>query len=76
MDTVEHKESYTGQASTAKKIIIGKDATFDFTLMELDKENLAMVLYGKSNTVDAGSVISEALPSGSEGGRPDLNTLS
>lgn len=63
-DNAEHKESYSGQRATAKKIVIGKEASFNFTLMELSKENLAMVLHGKAATIPAGSITGEALPSG------------
>lgn len=62
VDSVEHKESYTGQRLTAKKLVIGKEASFDFTLMELSKENLSLALYGKSSTIASGSVTAEVLP--------------
>lgn len=59
---VEHKESYSGQRATAKKIVNGKEATVDLTLMEISKHNLAMALYGKPTAVVAGSITGEALP--------------
>lgn len=63
VQNVDHKESYSGQRMTAKKFGIGKDATFDFTLMELSKDNLALALYGKSSLIPQGTVTSEQLPS-------------
>ncbi|NDP58004.1 MAG: hypothetical protein GZ090_01415 [Oxalobacteraceae bacterium] len=62
VDNVEHKESYTGQRLTAKKIVTGKEASFDFTLMELSKDNLSLALYGKASTIASGSVTAEVLP--------------
>jgi hypothetical protein len=59
---LKHQESYTGQRSTAKKIVNGKEATFDFTLMELSRENLAMELYGTANAIASGSITAEVLP--------------
>ena len=54
-ETVDHKESYSGQRLTAKKIVVGKEGTFDYTLMELTPENLEMCLYGKNSQVAAGT---------------------
>lgn len=60
--TVEHKESYSGQRATAKKVTTGKEATIDMTLMEISQANLCLALYGKSTTIASGSVTGEALP--------------
>jgi hypothetical protein len=62
VDNVKHKESYTGQRLDAKNLVIGKEASFVFTLMELSKDNLAIALYGKSSTIASGSVTAEPLP--------------
>ena len=60
--TLKHKESYSGQRSTAKNIVTDKEATIDLTLQELSQENLALALYGKSTEIASGSVTGEALP--------------
>ncbi|MGB7480153.1 MAG: hypothetical protein WA924_07500, partial [Burkholderiaceae bacterium] len=64
VESVKHKESHTGQRMLAKNIPIGKEAVFDFTPMELSRENLAMTLSGTSTTVAQGTVTAEALPDG------------
>lgn len=58
----EQKESYSGQRSTVKSIVIGKEATLDLTLLEISKENLSLALSGKSTILASGSVTGEALP--------------
>jgi hypothetical protein len=60
--TVEHKESYSGQRATVKKIVTGKEASLDLTLQEISQENLALALYGKSTAIVSGSVTAEVLP--------------
>lgn len=60
----EHKESYSGQRALAKSITVGKEASIDLTVMQFNKENLALALSGKPVTIAQGSVTSEALPSG------------
>src|SRR4051812_6736981 len=61
-DTLNHKESFTGQRATALKLTTGKEASFEFTLMELSKENLAMELYGKVTGIASGSITGEVAP--------------
>lgn len=60
--TADHKESYSGQRSLAKKIVTGKDATIDLTLMEISQDNLALALYGKPTSIATGSITGEQLP--------------
>jgi len=58
----DQKESYSGQRSTVKSIVVGKEATFDMTLQEVSKDNLALALSGKPTSLVSGSVTGEALP--------------
>ena len=61
---VNHKESYSGQRSTAKVITTGKEASIDLTLMEMSGENLAMATQGKLAQVTNGTITNEVLPIG------------
>lgn len=63
-DVLEHKESTSGQRATDARVIKGKSADFTCKLEDFDKENLALVLYGASTTVAAGTVTAEAFPAG------------
>lgn len=62
--TAEQKESYSGQRATAKKVVVGKEASVDLTLMEISKDNLSLALVGKATSLASGSVSGEALPAG------------
>lgn len=58
----DQKESYSGQRSTVKSIVVGKEATLDLTLQEVSKDNLSLALSGKSTSLPSGSVTAEVLP--------------
>ncbi len=60
----EQKESYSGQRALAKSIVVGKEASVDLTVMELNKDNLALALFGKAVSTAQGSVSGESLPNG------------
>ncbi len=62
--TIEHQEATSGQRLVDLQLITAKKAAFDCTLEELLPSNLALALYGTSNTVTGGTpVVGEALPS-------------
>lgn len=63
-DVIEHKESASGQRATDARIIKGKSAEFNCSLEDFNQENLALVLYGASSQVAAGTVTAEAFPAG------------
>jgi hypothetical protein len=62
--SVEQKESYSGQRLTVKTIITGKEAMIDLTLLEINRDNLALALFGKVTQVASGSATNEVLPTG------------
>ena len=63
--TIEHQEATSGQRLVDLQLITAKKAAFDCTLEELLPSNLALALYGTSNTVAGGTaVVDEVLPSG------------
>ncbi|MCX8016396.1 MAG: hypothetical protein N2690_00640 [Rhodocyclaceae bacterium] len=64
IETIEHKESYSGQRLTDLQLIKGKDGEFSCTLEDLAVENLELSLYGVTSSVTSGSVVDEALPTG------------
>lgn len=62
--TIEHQEATSGQRLVDLQLITAKKAAFDCTLEELLPSNLALALYGTSNTVTGGMpVVGEVLPS-------------
>jgi hypothetical protein len=63
-ETIEHKESYSGQRLTDLQIIKSKDGEFSCALEDLSTENLELSLYGTTATVTSGSVTGETLPTG------------
>lgn len=63
-DTLEHKESWSGQRLTDKRLIKGKSAEFSTIMDDFNKENLSMVLYGANAVIAAGTVTDEVLPGG------------
>mgnify|MGYP001229641497 CR=1 FL=1 len=71
-ETVEHKESYSGQRLTDLQLIKGKDGEFSCTLEDISLENLELSLYGTTNSITAGTVTDEALPSGVAAGEVRL----
>lgn len=64
VETIEHKESYSGQRLTDLQLIKSKDGEFSCTLEELSAENLELSLFGVTSSVTAGSVTAEVLPTG------------
>lgn len=64
IEKVEHKESYSGQKALVRSFPIGKTATINMTMHQIDPDNLALALYGSSKTVEGGTVTGEALPDG------------
>lgn len=62
LDKVEHKESYSGQRALVRSFPVGKSATIDMTLHQVDVDNLALTLNGTTNTVSGSTVTAEALP--------------
>ncbi len=63
VEKVEHKESYSGQRSLVRSFPIGKSATVDMTLHQVDVDNLALALTGNSTSTALGTVSAESLPS-------------
>jgi hypothetical protein len=53
---IEHKESESGQRLTDLTIVTEKKGTFEFTLENLDLDNLALGMWGTKATVAGGSV--------------------
>lgn len=72
VETIEHKESYSGQRLTDLQIIKSKDGEFSCTLEDFSIENIELTLYGVTSSVTAGSVIDEALPTGITAGETRL----
>lgn len=69
----EQKESYSGQRGTVKRIVVGKEATFECTMMEISNDNLAANLSGKVTSTPSGSVTGEPLPTVVAGARVALD---
>ncbi len=63
-DTLEHKESRTGQRLTDYRLVREKRARVSMTVDSYNKANLLMLLYGTSVTIAGGSATNETLPSG------------
>ncbi|GAB4483863.1 MAG: hypothetical protein OHK0044_33300 [Burkholderiaceae bacterium] len=64
VETIEHKESYSGQRLTDLQLIKGKDGEFNCAVEDFSIENLELTLYGTTSTVTAGNVTAETLPTG------------
>jgi hypothetical protein len=63
-ETIEHKESYSGQRLTDLQLIKSKDGEFSCTLEEFSAENLELSLYGVTSTTTSGNVTNEQLATG------------
>lgn len=63
-ETIEHKESYSGQRLTDLELIKSKQGEFSCSLEEFSAENLELTLYGQTSTNAQGTVTDETLPSG------------
>ena len=61
-EKVEHKESRTGQKGLARSFPVGKTATIDMTMHQLDPDNLSLTLYGTVVNTAGGTVTAESLP--------------
>lgn len=71
VDSIEHKESYSGQSLTDLKIVKGKSTSLNFTLEDFNKDNLALAIYGAAMSVASGTAITgEVL-----GGTPAVTAL-
>ncbi len=68
VETIEHKESHSGQRLTDLQLIKSKDGEFSCTLEEISIENLELSLYGTTSSVTGGTVTDEALPTGVQAG--------
>jgi hypothetical protein len=64
VETIEHKESYSGQRLTDLSLIKSKDGEFSCAVEDFSIENLELTLYGQTSSVTSGSVTNEALPTG------------
>jgi hypothetical protein len=63
-ETIEHKESTSGQRLTDARMITQKDVSISFPFDEFNIDNLAQALYGTKTTTAGSSVTGEVLPSG------------
>ncbi|MDW8399389.1 MAG: hypothetical protein RMK90_12600 [Acetobacteraceae bacterium] len=64
VQTVEHKESYSGQQLTDLQLIKSKEGEFTCSLEYFTIENLLLALYGESASAAAGTVSGETLAGG------------
>lgn len=64
VETLEHKESYSGQRLTDLQLIKSKDGEFSCTLEDFSRKNLELALFGETEAVSSGTVTNEALPEG------------
>jgi len=63
VDTLEHKESHSGQRLTDLRIVKEKSATFKFALEDIDLKNLSLALYGTETLLSGATITGEALGS-------------
>jgi hypothetical protein len=68
VETIEHKESYSGQRLTDLSLIKSKDGEFSCAVEDVNIENLELALYGQTTSVASGSVTNEQLPTGAVAG--------
>lgn len=71
-ETIEHRESYSGQRLTDLQLIKSKDGEFSCTLEDILIENFELSLYGTTSSMTSGTVVDEALPSGITSGEMRL----
>ena len=62
VETLEHKESTSGQRLTDLQIITAKKGEFSCTLEDFVVANLELVLYGTTTSTTSGTVTEETLP--------------
>ena len=63
-ETLDHRESYSGQRLTDFRLVTSKQGELAATLEEFRPENLELALYGVTSATAAGTVVDEALPTG------------
>lgn len=63
-ETALHKESYSGNKGTVRKMTVGKTMTLSATLHQVNSDSLADLVYGAVTTIAGGSISNEAFPSG------------
>lgn len=68
VETIEHKESYSGQRLVDLQLVKGVSGEFSCTLEDLSVENLEIALYGTTTSVTAGNVTGEQLATGVSAG--------
>lgn len=61
VETVRHRESFSGQKGTARKFDLLSEAMINGTLHQIDTEGLALLLNGTVTTIPAGVVTDEPL---------------
>lgn len=62
VQNVEHRESYSGLNSLARRFPIQQSGTINMTWHDFKSSNLALALYGTASTVSGATVASEDLP--------------
>lgn len=68
VESFSHKESYSGQRAEVRRLITSKEASVTSTWHDHSPDNLALLLYGASATIAAGSVTGETLPANIQAG--------
>lgn len=74
-EELTHKESWSGQRATAKRLNIGKDGKLSMTWYNHSPENLAFLLYGEVIKQDAGKVTETITTSVKVGDRITLKNI-
>jgi hypothetical protein len=64
IDTLEHKESTSGQRLVDLRLVTGKKVDLTMNVQEFLPTNLAMMTFGNVNTLASGSVTGEVLAGG------------
>lgn len=72
IETIEHKESYSGQRLTDLTLVKSKGGEFACTLEDFSIENLELSLYGTTSSTTSGAVSNETLPTGIVAGETRL----
>lgn len=62
LESVQHKESYSGNKGVTRNFPISKALTLKATLHQLDTDALAEQLYGATSVIASGAVVAEPLP--------------
>jgi hypothetical protein len=64
VETIDHKESYSGQRLSDFQLIKSKNAEFSCILDNFSTDTLELALYGQTSSVGSGTVTNETLPNG------------